>query len=924
MAELSVHPHDPRALLVTKLQAPRARPDLLHRPHLADALDRAIERDVVLVSTPAGFGKTTLLAAWARGTSRPTAWLSLEPGDDDPARFWSHVDAAVDRAHADSRLADLLARPDRPPTDVIVATLVQRLADVPGGLVLILDDLHVIGSDRVHEGLGRLLAHLPEGVHVVMASRSDPPLPLARLRARGQLAELRTTDLRFDRDEMAAFLAGGYGLELSDPVSAALFARTEGWAAGLQLAALWLRDHPDPEGAVEAFSGSHSFVLDYLTDEVLDRQPAAVREFLLDTSVLSALTASLCYAVTGRPDSQRLLEGLERDNLFLVPLDGERRWYRYHHLFASLLRFRAGQIQPTRVTELHRRAADWCEHHLHVSEAVRHALAGGDSDRADRLVVGHVSGLLAAGEATTVQHWQAERSVTLAAHPTEAAAVDAPAPAAPTPPRLLLVQAVAALLAGHLGEGERLIDRAEEQAADVHAEADDDTRREALVVRAELAKMRGDADGMEHFAGRALAVAADGSDPDPGVDFYARSNRAYAALLRGEAHAAEAAFHEFVAQQQAAGHVHHALRSSYHLARALIAQGRLRDADAACRVGLQVAATLAGPDEPAAGIAHLGLAEVLTERGQLDEARDHAETAAEQCAQLGYFRWTVAGAAALARVRRLAGDLDGAADVLAQAERGAPHHETMTADVINPIPIERASLRLAHGDLDAVARCLAARAVTEHDRPAYGREREHLLLATVLLARRQPDRALALLVRLGAHAQAQGRTGSVVHVRALQAVALQAAGQPTDALRTIGEALALARPHGHVRAFVDAGPTVAPLLRRLVASQHRGRATVIGADAVHEASRVLRVLHPSRPPRAAGPDGGVGLVQQLTERELEVLALLAIGRRNRDIANELVVSLETVKKHITHILTKLAVTNRTEAVAHARALDLIG
>src|SRR6266704_2464409 len=398
-------------LLATKLHVPRPRPGFVPRPRLVEALGEGLARRLILVSAPAGSGKTALLADWAPAGGRPVAWLSLDAGDNDPVRFWRHTVAALDRARPGigERVGSLLGPPAPASFEGLVTALVNDLAARPGDgeVLLVLDDYHLIDSQPVHTSLMFLLEHLPPGLRLVLASRADPPLPLARLRARGQLAELRADDLRFSADEAASLLREAIGADLPGEAAAALAVRTEGWAAGLQLAGLSLRGHADAAGFAAAFGGSHRFVLDYLADEVLVGQPGPVRAFLLETSVLERLTGELCDAVTGRAGSQAMLADIERAGLFLVPLDEVRGWWRYHHLFADLLRARLAAEQPGRVQALHRAAAAWCEEHDLADDAVRHALAAGDDAWAARLVERNVETLLGRSEGETLRRWLA-------------------------------------------------------------------------------------------------------------------------------------------------------------------------------------------------------------------------------------------------------------------------------------------------------------------------------------------------------------------------------------------------------------------------------------------------------------------------------------------------------------------------------------
>src|SRR5580692_3162706 len=397
------------ALLATKLHVPRPQPGFVPRPRLVQALSQGLARGRVLICAPAGFGKTSLLADWARRDGRPVAWLGLDAGDNDPARFWRYVVAALDQAQPGiaERLGPLLGPPAPRSFEGLVTALINELAAQAGrdGVLLVLDDYHLVGSGPVHESVAFLLENLPPGLRVVVSGRADPPLPLARLWARGQLTELRAADLRFTPEEAAALLGETTGPGLPTVAAEALVARTEGWAAGLQLPGLSLRGHGDPAGFVAAFSGSHRFVLDYLADEVLDGQAGQVRAFLLETSVLERLSGEMCDAVTGRAGSQAMLADIERAGLFLVPQDEVRGWWRYHHLFADLLRARLQAEQPGRVKALHRAAAAWCEEHDLADDAVRHALAAGDAAWDARLVERHAETLLGRSEGATLRGW---------------------------------------------------------------------------------------------------------------------------------------------------------------------------------------------------------------------------------------------------------------------------------------------------------------------------------------------------------------------------------------------------------------------------------------------------------------------------------------------------------------------------------------
>jgi LuxR family maltose regulon positive regulatory protein len=905
-------------LLATKLHVPQTRRGFVARPRLADRLGRALGGELILVCAPAGFGKTVLLADWARHSQRPVAWLSLDGADNDPARFWRHAAAALDgvRPGLAQQVAVLLGGLQPSSFEAVVAALVNELAGVTEEAVLVLDDYHLIQAPPVHQSVEFLLGHQPACLRLVLASRADPPLPLARLRAQGQLAELRGRDLRFTLEEAAELLRAADGPELPAAAVAALAERTEGWVAGLQLAALSLQGHADPDGFVEGFSGTHRYVLDYLSEEVLDGQPDEVREFLLETSVLERLSGPLCEAVTGRADSQALLERVERANLFLVPLDEERRWYRYHHLFAELLRARLRQQQPDRERELHGQAARWHEAHGLVDDAIRHALGAGEPLWAARLVERHVEELLNGGERVTLDRWLS----TL------------PEDVLRSRPRLLLSRAVSALIVGRLGEAEQLIGMADAAPTDDRERHDPSVGREAslaanvaagaALLRAEVALIRGDAGGERAAAAKAVARL---THEDRVLGTFPGYHFAMADWLDGRVEA-ERGLAGVVADRQAVGETYLARWAAYDLAQVQRARGRLGAAMRTHRQALEMAAPTARPAVPAAGMALAGMAEVELQRGQLADAFRHAGESIGLCRQLYYLAPLAAGLAILAWIRQDRGDPAGALEAIAEAERTIPNREV--ASLLNQAIATRGRLLLAQGDLASARRWVEERGVGEEDEPAYPREPEYLVLARVLLAQQAPEQALGLLERMHHLAAAQGRVGSVIEVQALQALALDALGDQAGALGTLAEALVLAAPEGWLQVFVDEGAPMAALLARLVATKHPRPVVQDSGVPPNYLGRLLAGFgqassHRARPAGHAGAIVVAGLAEPLTERELEVLELLATGTSNRQIADELVVTVETVKKHVSHILDKLQAANRTQAVARARKLGLL-
>jgi LuxR family transcriptional regulator, maltose regulon positive regulatory protein len=909
-------------LLATKLHIPRPRPGFLARPRLLERLTQGTTGALILVCAPAGFGKTSLLGDWARRGQRPVAWLSLDGGDSDPARFWRYLATALDRARPGVReRVEALFTGGQPPLEAVVTVVVNELVEGPEQVVLVLDDYHLVEAPPVHDSLAVLLERLPPQLRLVLASRADPPLPLARLRAGGQLTELREADLRFTPQEAAALLRTAVGPELPEAAVAALGDRTEGWVAGLQLAALSLRGQDDIGAFVEEFSGSHRYVLDYLAEEVLDRQPSELRQFLLETSILERLSGDLCDAVTGRGDGQQVLEAIERAHLFLVPLDEVRGWWRYHHLFADLLGVRLHQERPERVTELHRAAAAWHEAHDLADEAIRHALAAGDAGWAARLIERQIDARILRWEGQTLQRWFAAL----------------PAEMVRSRPRLSLAQARLALISGQLEAIEGPLDAAERALADCRDKPEEpyepSVGRGASMLanlpaaialeRAGLAHLRGDAEQMATSARRALAELGEGEWM---LESFTRWYLAVAQWVAGRLVEAEAALASSIARWRAASHRAPAAAALGYHSLGLVQRdrGRLVAALATYREALAVAAEPDGPAPQVAGVAFVGMAGVLYERDELDAALAYATDGIALCRQLAYTPPLAHGLVTLARIRQAQGDRAGALDALGQAE--GLQLSPVVVGLLNPVPAQRARLTLALGDVDTAARWVRARGLTAEDEPTYPRERGYLMLVRVLLAQQAPEQALGLLERLHAQAAAQGRTGGVIQVRTLQALARQAIGDPRGVTAPLADALVLAAPEGYLRVFVDEGPPMAALLRELVGRRQERSAAADAVPRDYLARLVDAFERAGLPVRLPVRRGGVvvtGLVEPLTARELDVLRLLAAGAPNRAIAKELVVTLDTVKRHVSNLFRKLEVANRTQAVARARELELL-
>jgi LuxR family transcriptional regulator, maltose regulon positive regulatory protein len=893
------------SLVSTKLRPSQARPASVARPRLIAKLEREAGRKLTLISAPAGFGKTTLLVEWSKGREeigdQCVAWVSLDEGDNDPVRFLSYLVAALRRTLGEGFGEGVLAAfrsPGPPRMETVLGALVNELDDLPGEIAVVLDDYHIIDSESVHQIVSFLLEHLPEGVHLIISSRVDPPLPLARLRTRNQMTEFDAADLSFTSKEAATFLSSLMKLNLSAEDVVALEERTEGWIAGLQLAALSMRDRKDVSGFIRSFSGSHRDILDYLAEEVLERQSGQVRGFLLETSIAEHLTGALCDALTGRDDGQAMLERLERENLFVVALDDERRWYRYHHLFADFLRGRLMRERPKSTGELHLRASGWHEDNGHLPEAVGHALSTPDHDLAARLIEKGVEGAVERGEGTTALRW-------LEALPTEAKRLR---------PRLFVEHAVALVISGRPDDAEPLLKEAERA-----AEADGENGRFLLgfasAVRSWRARLRGDAPEAVKLARRALSLLPEGEAP----------HRNYAAVRLGDAlravgdlAAADEAYAEAAEISRAGRHPYVRLAGMVMHARVRAEQGRLREADAAFQHALRLLTEGGFELSPAAGIVHIGMADLRYERDDLDGAERVLERGVELAERTGDVSTLVWAYVTLSRIKRTRGEEGGALERARQAERIARDSD---ADLQIAIALAwRTRLLLDRGDLTEAVAFKQERAANADEAADAARVVDRLTSARLLHAQGRQREALPLLEELGKTAEAAGRTGNLIEILALQALALWAGSKKERAMSTLAETLALAEPEGYVRTFVDEGQPMAEILSGVLEAQHKGHPDSPPRVPAHYIRKLLAALERDY---SSATLPVTDLPEPLTERELEVLRLIASGKSNRRIATELFVSVGTVKTHINNIYRKLDAHSRTQALARARELKLL-
>ncbi len=915
------------------------------RPRLIGRLDEGIGGKLTLVCAPAGFGKSTLLGDWILRCGLPVGWISLDNDDNDPARFLAYLAAALQTAAPDIGARSLLDSP-RPPTRALLTDLVNEAATVPNDFALVLDDYHLIEDEAVHAALAFLLEHLPPQMRLVVASRAEPPLPLARMLARGHLTRLTAKDLRFTPEETASFLNEAMGLDLPAEAITALEERTEGWIAGLQLAALSMRGRKDVSGFVAAFAGTNRHIFDYLAEEVLDRQTKDTREFLLRTSILDRLSGPLCDAVTERDDGQAMLEQLERMNLLMVPLDEWRRWYRYHHLFSDFLRERLRRENPEMVSELHGRASTWLEENGTASEAIAHALASGDFERAGIMIEVLSDTMYGHGEYPAIDRLM------------EAL----PAEVIRSRPLLYLAYVITTFMVGDRWNEAEAPLRDLEQKLGIGGEGDFEEPEDGNLARVagDIATMRaniayegrGDLPVAIALNRRALELLADDEyAPARGT---AACNLAECLLDIGDLPAARIAIDESIEVGRVADHLAEVGWSMLHLGRLQTIQGHLSE-------GMQtyerILRLTTGQGEPGLlldiGTAHVRIGELLFEWDDLEAATCHLLEGIEyvlEWASLGdatsrllddvtmhdrlgtldevdpdAAHGVVPGYIALARVKQAQGDTDGAFEALRNVEivaRNSHISPLLKGRAKNWGEAWQARIHLANGELRTPARWAKDRELSASDDPDYSAELEYITLARLLLAQGEFEEAETLLGRLLVAAEAGGMGRTVIGVLVLRALVLQARQDEAGALATLQRALTLAEPEGYIRTFADEGEPMADLLLPLLKAWRHERPADVPLAYV---GRLLEALDAevAAPPGTDIRDAAGLTLDPITGRELEVLRLLDSDLSNREIAARLFVSIDTVKSHTKHLYAKLGVRNRHRAVTRAKDLKLL-
>ena len=912
-------------LLATKLYIPSVRPELVPRQRLIEQLNNGLHRKLTLISAPAGFGKTTLIGEWlgeiqkVNGKTDRTefgvAWLSLDKSDNEETRFLKYFVTALkqikENENAIGKGADkMLQSTQSPPAELVLTTLINDLAALTEKVIFVLDDYHLIDCQPIHDALGFFIENMPSQIHLVITTREDPLLPIPRLRARDQLTELRAADLRFTLPEVSDFLNRVMGLNLSTKDITALETRTEGWIAGLQLAAISLQGRSDTSQLIETFSGSHRLVLDYLIEEVLSQQPETTQTFLLKTSILNRLTGPLCDAITGQNGSQALLETLGHANMFIISLDNEREWYRYHHLFADLLRKRLDHIHPELSPVLHRGASKWYEQNGFDDEAIEHALLGGDFDHAAEIIERHIDDTWGAGQHAVIQRWMA----------------DLPDELVFSKPHLCIFHAWYLFV-----NGQRKAARQALQAAARAIGSDD-------IAEAELSD-RGLGHGLDkiRLQGRVAAVyafmasysgdledviqhARQAYDKLPAQDLTWRCLTGFvlgdALLYKGEMAEAHLVRLDTVNVSKKTGHYYLILIAHLRLAETLRYQGKLKQVADLCRQQMQFMDENGISHTVAAGWLLTLWGDVLSEMNEIEEAITQAQKGVDVAGRgrrdVSFFAWSNLY---LLRVLFSNGDVSGAEEVIRKMQNVARERD-LPILAQKQLSAWQARIWMEQNDMDAATRWVEKEKLNPDGEISFFNESQYIVFARILSAQGKTEDAIRIHQRLLENAEAGGRTLRVIEILMLQAITYRTIGDGDQAMNTLEKALKLAEPEGFIRIFVDEGIPMARLLYEALSRK-------IASDYVQ---RLLSAFPDEEDGRSISPQPAsseMDLIEPLSERELEILQLIAGGLSNQEIGSQLYLSLNTVKAHTRNIYGKLGVKSRTQAAARARTLGIL-
>jgi LuxR family transcriptional regulator, maltose regulon positive regulatory protein len=914
-------------LLATKFFIPSSSHALIARPRLIELLNMGLEYPLTLVSAPAGFGKTTLLSTWALSLQPEhprIAWVSLDEGDNEPVLFWMYVLTALDGQQPGlcTQLIAYLQIQQTPPLRSVLQTLINRIAEQPESFLLILDDYHLIAEQAIHTTLTYLVEHLPPQLHLILATRADPPLPISLLRARGRLLEVRTDELRCNPDEVVAFLEESASIQLSQDMIKAVTTRTEGWLVGLQLLSLSLHGHGDSGDFLEELSGSQRYIFDYLIEEVFQSQSASVQTFLLHTSILKRLSASLCDAILEQSGSQQMLEQLERANLFIVSLDRQRRWYRYHALFAQALHQWLEQTRPTLIPILHYRASQWYAKHGRLNEAISYAITAQQWQWTADLIEQVYTLIWGNNEHAMLRHWLEKL----------------PAEVMRSRPRLCLAYAKTLFMVAPYSTMERWLLDAEMALRATSPAPTNEANEEGVPLSSEqqaldnlfgeLAAYRaiitgyylGEGYSTLAFCQEALAHLAE-------QNRLARAEVAYAQSLAyhsfGDIVAAIQSTKEATALAQAAGDTSSTIIYMCRTAYSLLLHGKLHEVVKHAGQAALLGTTPAGLPHAMMCWAYIFHADALRQWNRLDEALDLALQGVLLSEQTETIVALYLGYTILMRIYLARGEMDKAHFAFQQAEEALKKtYSSYRRDAY--LIVNWVQYWLASGEVERAMNWFQEIEQHSSKHSSLAHDREDVARARILLFQQMPTEALALLEPLQVHAEKQERWSHVIEMKVLQALAYSMRNEDQEALTVLAQAVHLAEPESYIRIFVDEGSAMATLLSRL-REQERRKGPTPYLDTLLAAFSPGNAIHepPMRTVQSRGHSIEQPLVEPLSERELEVLHLLARGDSNQEIAEVLVIALDTVKRHVTHIFEKLGVHNRVQAVARARALGLI-
>lgn len=898
-------------LLTTKLFIPPTSPNLVPRPRLIERLNEGITHKLILICAPAGFGKTTLLSNWIAGLDLPVAWVSLDRGDNDRTSFLIYLVAALQTLEAKicGTVLEMLLSPQPPAIESVLTELINQVATLSQDFVLVLDDYQVVEEPTIDEALAFLLDHIPPVMHLVIASRSDPMLPISRLRGLGKMTEIRSADLRFSSQEATHFLNRVMGLALSDNDIASLEIRTEGWIAGLQLAGLSIKNRVDPTEFISAFAGDDRYIIDYLVDEVLSQRPQGTTDFLQQTSILNRLCGPLCDAVTDQAGGQNILEKLMQANLFIFPLDNQRRWYRYHHLFADVLHKRLiDSTSSEAIRSIHQRASQWYQENGFLVEAVEHALAAEDFDTMIRQIETGSMELLMRGQQNLLLNWQARLPRKLVA----------------SHPRLCMTIAWAWLSTGKTQEAEECLQLLEQSLGTEMGELFSEVEGaeeiepsirlllvEIAVIRIELAIEAGDIPLVFKLSQHVLPYLED--EDVLHQDDHLKNLRSVVYFVLGLAYKisgklseAGKALSKAARLGQDLGNVYIAAGSIGRLASVQSMQGHLSQAESTCQRGLKLVKHMVGKP-PMYGLIHAELGNLLYERNDLEAALYHLQAGIDLAKPWGFLEAFIPGYTGLARVRAAQGAWEGAFAALDELEALGGDNPAMVMPAMKSL---RALLCIALGKVDAANRWAVNTGLNPEGEIDFQRLGEWVAYARVLIARRAYGEVVNLLTRMVTAAEAGGWFGKLVELRVLLALVHEIQGDSDQAMIAIEQALISAEPEGYVRVFVDEGD---PMKKMLHEAQSRG----IASDYIPKLLAAFETDHVQ-----VGQSSVALLIEPFSARELEVLRLLKSELSGPEIAAELTIALSTLRTHTQNIYSKLGVSNRRAAVRKAKELNL--